>query len=315
MIGSGLKKLAQKHGMTIARSIAYGNLNGYATTLSEGAGWKRIDISTQFAEAGQKEQLIAAVNAVNVNRDYRVQSFGVGEKHINIIFTDNPGTMKKIEAFIDWFYPLLAQHGASGFQVCAECGADLSGGSWYLVDGIAHHLHDSCAEHVQSAFEEEVEKRKEADTGSYVQGFFGAFIGASLGSVVWALILYAGYVASLVGLLIGWLAEKGYTLLRGRQGKGKVVILGLAVIFGVVLGTLMPDVITLAQMMDAGELPSFVYGDIPGMIVTLLAQDAEYQRAVLSNMGMGLLFAALGVFSLLKRTSGEVSTTKIKKLN
>lgn len=315
MIGSGFKKLAQKHGMTVASGVAYGNLNGYATTLSEGAGWKRIDISTQFAEAGQKEQLIAAVNAVNINREYRVQNFGVGEKHISILFTDNPGTMKKIEAFIDWFYPLLTQYGALGSNTCSHCRAELTGSSWYLVDGIAYHLHDSCAEHVQNAFEEEAEKRKEEDTGSYVQGALGAFIGAALGAVVWGLVLSAGYVASLVGLLIGWLAEKGYTLLRGKQGKGKLVILILAVIFGVLLGTLAPDVVALAQMIDGGELPGYVYGDIPGMIMLLLAQDAEYQQAVLSNSVMGLLFAALGVFSLLKKTSNEVSTTKMKKLN
>ena len=65
----------------------------------------------------------------------------------------------------------------------------------------------------------------------------GMAAGAALGAVVWAIVLSFGYIASLVGLLIGFLAEKGYSLCKGRQGKGKIAILILAVVFGVVLGT------------------------------------------------------------------------------
>ena len=64
MIGSGLKKLAKTHGMTVANGIAYGSLMGYATTFSEGAGYKSIAIATNFPEAGQQERLLAAVNGI-----------------------------------------------------------------------------------------------------------------------------------------------------------------------------------------------------------------------------------------------------------
>lgn len=315
MIGYGLKKLAQQHGMTVASGVAYGSLMGFATTLSEGVGYKRIDISTQFTEPGQQEQLMSVVHMTDVKREYALQNLGISAKNISILFNDTVGTMKKVEAFIEWFYPLLEQHGALGSNMCAHCHAAVTGGSWYLVNGIAHHFHDSCASQIQDSFREEAAKRAEQDTGSYAQGLLGAFAGAAVGSVVWAIVLYMGYVASLVGLLIGWLAEKGYTLLHGRQGKGKVVILILAVIFGVFLGTLVPDVVTLVQMIGDGELPGFAYGDIPQMIIMLLTQDVEYRQATLSNMGMGLVFAALGVFALVKKTTKEVSAPKIKKLN
>ena len=41
LIGSGLKKLAKEYGMTVS-GVAYGSLGGFAATLSEGAGFKRI---------------------------------------------------------------------------------------------------------------------------------------------------------------------------------------------------------------------------------------------------------------------------------
>ena len=151
----------------------------------------------------------------------------------------------------------------------------------------------------------------EEQGGSYLSGVLGAFLGALVGSVIWALVLLAGYVASIVGLAIGFLAKLGYDLLKGKQGKGKIVILILAVFFGVVFGTLAADAIDLARMIGSGELPDFVMGDIPSLILFLLVEDPEYMGAVLSNCGMGLLFAALGVFGLLRKTKKEVSSIRV----
>lgn len=314
MIGTALKKLAKQHGMTVASGVAYGSLKGYATTLSEGAGYKRIDIATKFPEVGQQEQLRMAVNTVDLQKQYRVQTLEINAKRISIVFLDNPGTMKRLEAFIDWFYPLLEQYGATGVNVCLECGGDITSGSWHLVNGVAFHFHDSCAAHLERELADGEQQRKEADTGSYVQGLIGALLGAALGAVVWALVLLMGYVASVVGLLIGWLAEKGYTLLHGKQGKGKVAILILAIVLGVVLGTLVSDGIYLGQMISKGELVGYSLADIPSMILFLLVADSEYLRTTAGNIGMGLLFAALGVFALLRKTGKEVSGNKMQKL-
>jgi hypothetical protein len=234
---------------------------------------------------------------------------------ITVIFQDTIGTMKKIEAFMEWFFPLLTQHGASRFNVCAECGTEAIGGSWYLINGIAYYFHETCAAAVVQTVSDEQTQRRQEDHGSYVTGAVGAFIGAALGAVVWALVLYSGYIAALVGLLIGWLAERGYTLLKGKQGKGKVVILILAVIFGVVVGTMAPDVVYLVQMINDGGLPGFGYGDIPYLLVVLLQADAEYLRGTLSNIGIGMLMAALGVFGLLHKAGKETADIKVKKLN
>lgn len=314
MVGAGLQKLARNYGMKVDSGVAYGSLMGFATTLSEGSGWKRIDVATKFPTTEQKGAFLNAVEAVEVAPTYRVQKLGLNARSISIIFHDTVGTMKRIEAFIDWFYPLLKTHGAESAAICSRCSAEVTEDSWYLVDGIAYCLHENCAEHIREELGNAAQQRKEEDTGSYVQGTVGAFLGAALGAVVWALVLLGGYVASLVGLLIGWLAEKGYNLLRGKQSKGKVVILILAIIFGVVLGTLAADGISLAQMIGNGELPGFTYGDIPGMILSVLIADADYRGGVLANMGMGLLFAALGVFALLRKAGKEVSNATIKKL-
>jgi len=319
MIGSALKKLAKENNMLVSNGVAYGSLRGYAATLCEGGGWKRIDFSTRFPDPVQKTAFMDAVSSIGdkeLLKRYRVIGLAMSDKVISVKFNDNPGTMKKLMAFLDWFIPLLGQYQAAPATHCAECGLEIQDhGSWFMIDGTCHHVHSACSEKVERSVNEQNEQEKQERTGSYLSGTVGAFLGAALGAVVWAIVLYIGYVASIVGLLIGWLAEKGYTLLKGKQGKGKIAILILAIIFGVLLGTLVSDVITVVSMINAGELGQLTYGDIPWLLAAMAVESPEYLRATLSNAGMGLLFAALGVFALLKKTGREVSDTKFIRLN
>lgn len=311
MIGSGLKKLAKENGMKVAHGVAYGALRGYAATLSEGSGYKQIVLTTKFADPVKQQQLQERLNGRNIQRELRVLRLTFSPNGVCIVFQDNPGTMKKIAEFMDWFFPLLDESGATKWDVCTECGGQAIGGRWKLVDGVAFYLHEGCAERMTRSIQEEETTRKEADRGNYITGLLGAFAGSALGAVLWAAVLGLGYVASVVGLVIGWLADKGYSLCRGRQGKGKVVILILAVIFGVLLGNFGYDAYTLAGMIQNGELPGFALADIPSMIGLLLKTEPGYLSATVRNILMGLLFAGLGVFSLLRKAGKEVSGTKV----
>ncbi len=313
MIGSGLKKMALANEMTVSNGVAYGNFKGYAATFSEGQGYKKIVFTVKFPEPAKMDALQQALNQKNISREYRVQNLTIAPNGIHIVFTDNPGTLKKMQAFLDWLLPLLAQAAATGFNVCPECGDIITDGRWVLLDGIAFYMHPGCAASVQRSIEAENQEKTQEDTGSYAAGTLGALVGAAIGAVVWALVLNLGYVASLVGLLIGWLADKGYNLLRGKQGKAKVLILIIAIILGVLLGTILADVITLVGMINNGEL-YLDYGDILPVIFELLANDSEYAGAVASNICMGLLFAGLGVFALLKKAGKSVAGTKFTYL-
>lgn len=311
MIGSGLKKLAQENGMKVAKGVGYGSLRGYAATLSEGSGYKQLVVTTKFADQEKLQQLQDAVNQCNVTREFRVQNMSFAPNGISVVFTDSPGTVKKIEAFIDWFFPLLEGSSATKADICTECGCQVTGGVWKLIDGVAFYMHSSCAEKAQRDLCAQESARREADNGSYIKGFLGALIGSVLGAALWAVVMYFGYVASLVGFVIGWLAEKGYNLLHGKQGKGKIVILILVIIFGVVLGTLAAECISCAEMIGSGELADLTYGDIPVLILALLTVEAEYRNAVGLNILLGLLFAGLGVFTLLRKTGKAVTETKV----
>lgn len=318
MIGKALKKLAAENGMTVANGVAYGSFRGYAATLCEGSGWKRIDFSVRFSDPARKAQFLDAVGNVGdqqLYKLYRVNRFAVSERVIQIWFHDNPGTMKKLLAFLDWFIPLLDTHGASKANFCSECGLEILDGHWVMVDGVCHHVHSACGEKIQREIDSDNQRMKEERTGSYASGALGAFLGAALGAVLWAVVLYLGYIASLVGLVIGFLAEKGYDLLKGKQSKGKIVILVLAILFGVLAGTLAADAFILAEMIHGGQIPGAGMTDIPALILFLFADSPEYLRETIGSMGLGLMLAGIGVFRRLRKAGLEVSDTKFVKLS
>ena len=304
--------MANENGMQVAHGVAYGTYKGYALTMCEGSGWKRLDFSTRFTDPAAQNALEAKLNTVDLKRTYRVQDMEITGRSICIVFLDNPGTMKKIQAFLDWFMPMLQESGAAMADTCAECGTQLlSGDSWVLIDGVAHHMHTACKEKVKQELAEDEQQRKEENRGSYVSGAVGAVLGALIGSIVWAVVLLMGYVASIVGLLIGFLSEKGYNLLKGKQDKGKIVILIIAIILGVIVGNFAADAIDVAMMIGSGELNEFTYGDIPSLILFLLIEDAEYMRATLANCALGILFAGLGVWGILRKASKEVTGIRV----
>ena len=310
MIGSTFKKLANENHMTISNGIAYGSLGGYAATLDEGGGWKRIAFSTRFADPAGRVGITDAAKGRDLRKEFRVTGFVVDTGMIIVTFHDNPGTMGKIREFLAWFLPLLEQYGASGVDTCPHCGMPIEGGRWAMVNGVAHHLHDACASHLRQEVEAGNEQRQLEDTGNYFSGFLGAMAGSVLGAVVWAIVLSIGYIASIVGLLIGFLAQKGYDLCKGKQGKAKVVILIFAVIFGVLLGNIAAEFITVFSLMQAGELPGLALSDAPWLILGVFLEDAEYRAGIIKNVLMGIVFAGLGVFALLRRTGKQVSGDK-----
>lgn len=313
MIGSGLKKFATENGLKVAKGVGYGSLRGYAATLSEGSGYKMIVLTTKFTDAQKLNELQAQLNGRNITRDFRVRNLNFTPDGVSIVFNDTIGTMGKIKEFADWFFPLLDASSATKADICTECGTQITAGTWKLISGVAYHMHESCAQRNQQIIAEQEQAVRDADTGNYLTGLLGALGGAAIGAVVWAIVLFSGYVASLVGLLIGWLADKGYDLLKGKQGPLKIVILIVAIIFGVVLGTFAADAISLAQIIGEGDT-FLTYGDIPGYLLALFSESEEYRGAVLGNLLQGMLFAALGVAAILMQANKQVSGTKIETL-
>lgn len=315
MLSSAWKKLAKENNLTIGNGVAYGNFRGYNATFSDGPNRKRIDFSVYVPDISVYDELEKKLNTRNLEKDFRITDLQLDESRIVIIFLDNPGTVKRIMSFLDWFMPMLSEYGIGGADICPHCGQPLyDTACWKLIDGTAYRLHRHCSSRITHQLQQDYEEEKASRTGSYLTGFLGALIGGLLGAVIWSLVLYNGYVTSIVGFLIGFFAEFGYRLFRGRKGKPKFVILLLVAVVCVVIGTFGADVIDLVVEMNAGHLPGFRVQDIVPAIITTLKESSEYRAYVISNLAIGFVFACLGMFSLLLNTLRENRPAKLKDL-
>ena len=64
----------------------------------------------------------------------------------------------------------------------------------------------------------------------------------------------------------------------------------------------------------SGELVDYVYADIPLLMLVVMLEDPEYLMYILGNMGLGLLFAGLGVWSQMRRVRADVSGIRVLDL-
>lgn len=261
MIGTGLKKFAQKRGLTSGNGFIYGKLCGQHISMDEGGGWKALYIYLHSPADNSVENAELSARALHILtdcnlKDYRLHRDGAVSTQngfARLVFFDNPGTMKCIERYVDEVLPRLAEAGI-GCSRCAWCGEEMDGDTAYaLLNGSILPVHASCLPQLSDHVDElETTSR----SGSVLLGAIGALLGAVLGAVVWALVYSLGYIAGIVGFVIGFLANFFYGKFGGKRSGLRIVIVVLALVVGSVLGQtagVMVDFMSVYDEMDLDE--------------------------------------------------------------
>lgn len=108
-----IKKFAKSNGLNISHKTATGNLQGHAVTLSEGKDIVRIQMSTYFEDSDKQENFEEALNRKLLSRDLRVLELKFLPSGISSTLSyRSPSDITNVEAFVNYFFPLLIQHGA-----------------------------------------------------------------------------------------------------------------------------------------------------------------------------------------------------------
>ena len=137
-------------------------------------------------------------------------------------------------------------------------------------------------------------------------GFIGALLGAAIGAVAWAAVGMMGYIASIIGFVIAFLADKGYDLFKGRKGTVKMFVLIICVVLAVAAGTLGTAVWQIHneyidQINALTDIEKKMYDIMTeGEFMKEILMDSEVQAGLLKDAGMGLAFGILGSFGLIK---------------
>ena len=120
-----------------------------------------------------------------------------------------------------------------------------------------------------------------------------------IGAIPWIIVYSFGWFVAILGYVIGFCAVQGYDLLGGKQvAKGKAIIVITFAVLGVIVSQIFGDLLMLVQAYASGDIDAPLWSIL--IIVPLLFTDLEFVRDSFINLGLGLAFAGLGVFTILR---------------
>lgn len=125
-----------------------------------------------------------------------------------------------------------------------------------------------------------------------------------------------GFFVGLLGFVIGFLTKKGYEILGGKPGRLKPWIIILVIIICVILGQFVANSIDMHQALQDEGYIGYTMFDLPIMVWEYFSLDEEYRGFFIKDIAMGLVFAFLGIFDILRSLNSEIrgNRPKTKKL-
>ncbi len=314
MISKFLKQYSEEMGMKVADKGMYGSVygvvDGFMVTIKEGEGRKIVSYSCAVTD--EIATIIAKkLESKEFKKQYSVVQYELARESVTVVFADALGATKKIRAALDTFPALLREWGVLGDGFCTACGNNIDPmqeTNVVLINGIAHRIHSSCAQNLD--MRAEIEKNDyEMEQKNIGKGILGALLGAALGGIVWGVVYYIGYFAAIVGVLIAFLAKKGYELLGGKVCKAKTVVILLATVFGVVLGQVGVYCVLFGMDLLSGGYSLMA---IPYVFIETLKVDSEFATGFLTDLGAGLFFGILGAIGTALTAKNEHKNATIK---
>lgn len=333
MIDSKLKRIAMENALAVEKDVVHGQAQGCLIALSVMPECYQMSVyvghlitaqDSPLASTGAVAEfisgqavgdarygLIKPAKSVSDGQVINPVSHNMDGSAVLVRFLKGSHALQHIQDFMADILPGVAP--MTDPHACRLCAQSVGTEStaWLLPDDTVVPVHSHCVE--AQAPQAAPEPAKPYHTALAI---LCAFIGALLGAVVWALVGMAGYIASIVGLLIGFLAIKGYDLANGRPGAVKTLTLIVCVILAVVIGTAGTVAIQLHQVYAEGvaELQSWEEArpelEFFGLVIPELMQDDEFTGSLVKDLLLGWFFAILGCIGLLRTAGKRVSKRK-----
>jgi len=228
-------------------------------------------------------------------------NYNIEENHkLTIIIGDkltSKSTAKKMKAILEGLNRLMEDFNLK--NSCFLCNKEGRFDSYF----VATTSTELCPECI-NAYNQTIGAIKEENAlhGSYLKGLIGALAGAFLGSILWIVVSYLGYLAALVALAIAYLAYSGYKIAGGRYGKGMPLIIIFSIVLAIIFANVAEVAINLMLTTEIGLTPLEAIRLSPR---ALFDNELFYVAETWKNIGMGLLFGILGSLGIIRQSMSE----------
>lgn len=288
-------------GLAEERHYVWGAYDNYLFRIIQGQGFKQIETYCTGASSDVLEA---------IRQDLLQHKKELG---VNVILSDGnclllryPEGFKSLKqetlaAILAKVTGLLKEKGIPGHDACTQCGGSDNTFIAYVGD-IPLSLCDTCFQQLEADFLEAERQHEQADK-NYLPGSVGALLGALVGAIPWTIVAYFGFLAAILGFLIGRAALFGYKLFGGIPGRGTKWIVLLAALISLVLA----ELVILALQIRAEGIHLNIF-----LFIAVLVQP-EVLKAVALDLIPSLLLAGLGVFPLLTDIKAQEKPPRIQK--
>lgn len=310
---ANIKKFSKENGLSFRGNLAFGLYRGYMLTLRPLSGQTVATFSVSLTDREMAARISAVLQDEENRKTYKIANSSVSKRSVTIVFTDPIGGFMKQAPFLETVANALSLSGAKGISVCSICGEmlDTTSGGAYIINDVAYELHDACA----MQYNEQNKERQETERagGNVFLGAIGALIGGVIGAIPWAIAYAAGWFVGWLGFLIAFAAKKGYELFHGKRCKAKAFIIIAVTIVAVLLAEGAALVLSVHHEIASDPTLSELHltiADSAEFTRYILENDAEARGSVVSDVVIGLLFAALGMASTVKEVFTDTSSKK-----
>lgn len=278
--------------MTINGNEAYGVVRGYEVfgmlSVFDSADPFKLHVSF-YATEEQKRNIEECLRRAEIKRMH----FSFTEYGLYIGLNDL--TVKKLAirlpSIVDVIFGALDKNGASGWGYCPSCGkpVECPQDKTHTIGSVRVTLCDECFEKINKEITKS-NKEFEQAPNNYLFGFCGALIGGIVGAALSVLIYVLGYVSSISAIVAVLLGSFLYQKFHGKPNAMMIVIVSATSL------VCMAASIFITYVVAAGISAAEAGVNMTSMeAFKFLMSDAAFSRAFYGDLGMVLLFSAIGV--------------------
>jgi hypothetical protein len=295
-----LKDLSERYNLTTRNLQAWGTIDSYWFQISVPPNVSqplKITAAVQLPDEAAANTIDSALAKLTpeIPAISFARSGGVVTVSRKMPYPYGKLKAQDVEAMLLRITVAFRQAGAA--PACYHCN-ERSTDSYAMVNGEAVKLCSQCAMEMEHSIVQKTDEFKEVPN-NYLKGTLGAILGALVGSIAWVVIGLLGYIAAIGGIAISFCAAKGYTLLKGKITKPAVLIICLVSVVVMVLAEFVSyDIAIYNEAINAGY--SAGIGEVSQLTFNLILYESEVTGEFVKNCLLGLLFLALGSYSIIK---------------
>ena len=304
MIDSTIKQLMEQYpDLKISEGVLYGYIGGYLFGFQKNGGYQ-ITAAAHFAAEEDFNAYYVKLADQQLRNEHGIQNVVIDQNGTTVILRGGFDAKNKMQAIVTLLLEQFAAYHAQA-DICAHCGLPVAKqeGSVQLYANVVCAMHYHCARELTQQMETEKQQNAEDDK-TYAKGILGAILGAVIGAIPMAVVYYFGYFAALLGILVGFAAQFGYEKLGGKAGKGKIwIVLGTS-LCAAILAQLATEVFVVFLQYTQIGISITVTESVQELLYTLRHTTGAL-RSYLINLGVGTLFAAMGLIGLFTKLRQE----------